>query len=357
MKRKALALISGGLDSLLAAKIILAQGVEVEGVNFFTGFTGDTPSAVRAQIPAKLVSVACAQSVEQLGIKLHVVDILEKFKPVLLAPKYGYGANFNPCLDCKLFMINCAKAMMQELGFDFLISGEVLGQRPMSQRKDTLPLGAKDSGGLLLRPLCAQLLEETEVERLGWVKREQLYAISGRGRKAQLELARNLGLAHYPQPAGGCVLTEGNYCARFKALTAFCDGKNCAANCYSLHEIMLARLGRHLRIAPNLTLIVGRDESDNLALDFYQNIYPGMKAEDYPGATVLLIWRGDDCGKNCDKNNTELLKLAARVAARFSQGKDSTEVKIKLQTPNGEAEFFVVAPLAKSEICDEWYVV
>lgn len=358
--KKALALFSGGLDSLLAAKIILEQGVHVEAINFFTGFTGDTSPAVQSKIPAKLISHACARSVQQLGIKLHIVDIVDAFKPVLMCPKYGYGANLNPCLDCKLFMINCAKKAMLEMGFDFLISGEVLGQRPMSQRRDTLPLGAKDSGDLLLRPLSAKLLAPTLVEQNGWVQRDALYAISGRGRTSQMELAQHFGLKNYPQPAGGCVLTDNNYGIR---LTAICHlgcggeggelelGRKCKwQQDYALDDIMLARLGRHLYVAPNLMLIVGRDEEDNAALEYYQRSYPTMTTEDFPGATVLL--RGG-------VNDAANVALAARVTARFSQGKNQERVKVRLQYPDSAAvqrhAILEVAPLPASEMREEWY--
>lgn len=379
--KKALALISGGLDSLLAVKIVQQQGIQVEGINFFTGFTGDTPEALKSSIPTKLISQACSHSVAtQLGIPLHVVDVVAEFKPIMQHPKYGYGANLNPCLDCKLFMIKCAKRMLPQLGCDFLISGEVLGQRPMSQRKDTLPLGAKSSDGLLLRPLSARLLAVTEVERQGWVKRDALYAISGRGRKAQMELAAQFNLKNYPQPAGGCALTEQAYCSRFTALWNWNKNKrdqrkdkkqedqgggthqeqndsaqnsdnkgrnnhnsyNNQSNDYSLCEIMLARLGRHLRITPNLLLIVGRDEEDNAALAHYKDCYPTITTLDFPGALVLAIMGNEEGGggdSNDDGNASgrdakESIVLASRIAAYFSQARNQPRVKVRINFPS-----------------------
>lgn len=351
MKKKALALISGGLDSLLATKIILEQGINVEGINFFTGFSGDTPPELQSLIPSCLHSHSANKIAQQLGVRLHVIDVVDVFKSVLLHPKYGYGANFNPCLDCKLFMINCARQWMEKLGFDFLISGEVLGQRPMSQRKDTLPLGAKDSGDLLLRPLSAKLLSETLVERNGWVERDKLCAISGRGRKEQIALATRFSLKDYQQPAGGCKLTEHAYCARFHDLYSKNGQKE--GDSYTLDDIMLACLGRHLRVTPNLKLIVGRNHEDNQGLAMYQKKYPTMTTVDFPGALVMLFG---------DLSNTENIKMAAKITARFSQGKDCELVKVKLRHPanssnvDGNIKILEVAPIKLNEISEQWYV-
>ena len=190
--RRAVALISGGLDSMLAARVIQAQGIHVEGLNFFTGFCveGHT-SAIRNADQRKPKRNNALWVAEQLGIPLHIVDVVEEYKNVLLNPKYGYGANMNPCLDCKCFMVGQAFQWMEEHGFDFIITGEVIGQRPMSQRKDTMPVVARVSGAgdRLLRPLCAKILPPTLPEREGWVDRESLYGFNGRGRKPQMALA------------------------------------------------------------------------------------------------------------------------------------------------------------------------
>ncbi len=184
-RRKAVALISGGLDSMLAAKLMMEQGVHVEGINFFTGFCveGHTHSIRKKdqQRPRRNNALWVA---EQLGIKLHIIDVSADYKDVVLNPKHGYGANLNPCLDCKGFMVGRAYAWMQEHGFDFIVTGEVIGQRPKSQRRDTMPVVARDSGAgeRLLRPLCAQRLPETLPEREGWVDRSRLLAISAAAR-------------------------------------------------------------------------------------------------------------------------------------------------------------------------------
>ena len=205
--KKAVALISGGLDSMLAAKVILEQGVHVEGINFFTGFCveGHT-QAIRKQHPTKVKRNNALWVAEQLGIKLHIIDIIEEYKDIVLHPKHGYGANLNPCLDCKIFMVGKAKQWMEENGFDFIITGEVIGQRPKSQRKITMPIVASESGAheLLLRPLCAKNLAPTIPEREGWVNRELLHGFSGRSRKPQFSLAEKFHIKEYAQPAGGC---------------------------------------------------------------------------------------------------------------------------------------------------------
>ena len=217
-QRKAVALISGGLDSMLAAKTILEQGVHVEGINFFTGFCVEGHThAIREKDKTRVKRNNSLWVAEQLGIKLHIVDVIEEYKNVLINPKHGYGQHLNPCLDCKIFMVNKAKQWIVENGFDFIITGEVIGQRPMSQRKSTMPIISKQSGAddLLLRPLCAKNLPETLPEREGWVDREKLHAITGRSRKSQITMAKDWGFDDYAQPAGGCCfLTDKSYAAK-----------------------------------------------------------------------------------------------------------------------------------------------
>ncbi|MGZ8224641.1 MAG: tRNA (5-methylaminomethyl-2-thiouridylate)-methyltransferase, partial [Methylobacter sp.] len=214
-QRKAVALISGGLDSMLAAKTVMEQGVHVEGINFFTGFCVEGHThAIRGKDKAKLKRNNSLWVAEQLGIRLHIVDVIKEYKNVLINPKHGYGAHMNPCLDCKIFMVKKARQWIAENGFDFIITGEVIGQRPMSQRKATMPIVAKESGAddLLLRPLCAKNLPATLAEREGWVDREKLHDITGRSRKPQMEMAEQFGIDEYAQPAGGCCfLTDASY--------------------------------------------------------------------------------------------------------------------------------------------------
>ena len=182
-QRKAVALISGGLDSMLAAKTVMAQGIHVEGINFYTGFCVEGHThAIRNKDKANPKRNNALWVAEQLGIKLHIVDVIEEYKKVLINPKHGYGAHLNPCLDCKIFMVNRAKQWLAENDFDFIITGEVIGQRPMSQRKSTMPIIAKQSGAedLLLRPLCAKNLPATLPEREGWINKAEVIKASGK---------------------------------------------------------------------------------------------------------------------------------------------------------------------------------
>ena len=203
MQRKAVALISGGLDSLLAARVMLEQGIHVEGINFFTGFCVEGHThAIRKKDQKKPKRNNALWSAEQLGIKLHIVDIIEEYKDIVFNPKYGYGANLNPCLDCKIFMVKKAREWMEAHGFDFIITGEVVGQRPKSQRKETMPIVQRDSGieDLLLRPLCAKNLPETLPEREGWVDRRSCMAFPDAAENRKWRWQRSLGLRIMPSP-------------------------------------------------------------------------------------------------------------------------------------------------------------
>lgn len=329
--KKALVLISGGLDSLLAAKLIMDQGVHVEGINFYTGFTGVRPHHVGPIFtkdptakPKNAVWVA-----EQLGIKLHVVDLFESFKAVLLKPKYGYGANINPCLDCKLFMIVKAKEWMEQHGFDFLITGEVVGQRPMSQRTDTLPLAVKLTDDRIVRPLSAKLLEPTLPEREGWIKRELLCDFSGRSRKPQIALAAKYGFKEFPQPGGGCDLTEPNFCKRLQELWQFRKSQD-----YTFADIQLLKIGRHINFSSTVRLIIGRDQAENTFLEKFATKHILLQAVSHPGAMVLVEGEPDDL---------ELFKIAA-LAAYYSKGKSAAEVEVMLQQPLITPKKIIVVP-------------
>ena len=220
--RKAVALISGGLDSLLAARVVMEQGVHVEGINFFTGFCVEGHThAIREKDRARPKRNNALWCAEQLGIKLHIVDVIDEYKDVVINPKHGYGANLNPCLDCKIFMVNKAHEWIETHGFDFIITGEVVGQRPMSQRKDTMPVIARDSGAgnRLVRPLSAQNLPATLPELEGWLDRDKLFGFNGRSRKPQMALAAKFGFEDYAQPAGGCCfLTDKQYSVKLADL-------------------------------------------------------------------------------------------------------------------------------------------
>jgi tRNA-specific 2-thiouridylase len=343
--RKAVALISGGLDSLLAARLILEQGIHVEGINFYTGFCVEGHThAIRKKDKKKPKRNNALWSAEQLGIKLHIVDIIEEYKDIVTNPKHGYGANLNPCLDCKIFMVSKARQWMEDNGFDFIITGEVIGQRPMSQRKDLLPVVVRESGAddRLLRPLCAKNLAPTLPEREGWVDRGKLLGFHGRNRKPQMALAKQFGFEDYASPAGGCCfLTDVSYAKKLADLWQAQHEKK-----YELDDIMLLKVGRHIRPKPNYKLIVSREEGENKFLSGYRKNFTHIETTSCGGPLTLI-----------DGDVTEEdIETASRIVARFSQGKNEDSVTVKITHINGDEKTVNVLPMPSSEIKQEWYV-
>ena len=347
MTRKAIALISGGLDSMLAAKVIMEQGVHVEGLNFYTGFCVEGHThAIRRKDQAKEKRNNALWVAEQLGMPLHIIDVSSQYKDVVLNPKHGYGQHLNPCLDCKIFMVNKALAwgFMEERGFDFIVTGEVIGQRPKSQRKQTMPIVARESGAddLLLRPLCAKNLPPTRPEREGWVDREALFDFHGRNRKPQMALAEAFGFTDYAQPAGGCCfLTDERYSAKLADLWEARGERD-----YELDDIVLLKVGRHIRPARNYKLIVGREEGENRFLEGYRKRFLHLRTSRVPGPLALV----DGAPERDD------VALAARVLARYSQGRDESEVEVSVHHTDGVVEVLNVAPLKPAELPGSWHV-
>lgn len=326
---------------MLAARLMLAQGIHVEGLNFFTGFCveGHTHALRKSRHPGPKRNNAL-WTAEQLGIKLHIIDVIEEYKDVVINPKYGYGANLNPCLDCKGFMVRKAREWMEAHGFDFIITGEVLGQRPKSQRRDTFPIVARDSGAFdrLLRPLSAKLLPPTLPEREGWVDRAKLLDLNGRSRKGQMALADGFGITEYAQPAGGCCfLTDENYARRLNDLWATRGDKR-----YEFDDIMLLKVGRHLRPRSHLKLIIGREEGENRFLSGYRKHFTTLEAVEREGPLVLVEGAAND----------DDLALAARVTARFGKGRNDPTVAIAID----DARVIEVKPFGPDEIPAEWYL-
>lgn len=346
-QRKAVALISGGLDSMLAAKVVLEQGVHVEGLNFYTGFCVEGHThAIRAKRRAAPKRNNALWAARELGIKLHIIDVSAEYKDVVLNPKHGYGQHLNPCLDCKTFMVQRALAWGSTgaKGFDFVITGEVIGQRPKSQRKATMPIIARESGAddLLLRPLCAKRLPPTKPEREGWVDRERLHAFQGRSRKPQMALAEAFGFTDYAQPAGGCCfLTDAAYSAKLADLWRARGERD-----YELDDIMLLKVGRHIRPAPHYKLIVGREVGENRFLEGYRKRFPHLRTVDVEGPLALV----DGAPGRRD------LALAARLVARYSQGRAAARVDVAVSHPDGVVETMRVAPLPPTEIPPAWHV-
>ena len=302
---KAIAIISGGLDSSLAIKAIQLQGIEVIAVHFLIPFVMHTEQTVYEAAAKKIT--------ERLNCEFQLMVLEEDYLAMFANPKHGYGSNLNPCIDCKILMLKYAKKIMQDRGASFVVTGEVLGQRPMSQNRHSLAAIERESGleGLLVRPLSAKILPETIPQKNGWLRREYLFDFNGRGRKAQISLAESWGITDYPWPAGGCLLTDPSFCARLEDLI---EHNECTRE-----NIELLKLGRHFRIGDKTKVIVGRNQNDNqrLAALFKTNDIV-LEPLTLPGPTGLL--RG--------RISQEDKMAACGLVARYTAQDESVEIKI-----------------------------
>ncbi len=327
---KALALISGGLDSILAAKAIKDTGIDVVGVYF------KTPFCLRKKKTNTTSSELANALSQNAGIELKIVELKDEFLEIVRHPKHGYGKNINPCIDCKILMLKKAKEIMESLGASFLITGEVLGQRPMSQHHPALDMISRGAGveGILLRPLSAKLLEPTIPEQKGWVDRNNLFDFTGRTRRPQMELAVMLGVIDYPNASGGCLLTDPIFSKRLRDLMKF--GK------YDLANVALLKLGRQYRFAQDAKLIVGRDEAENEDIE--------KLAQD---GDILFVPPGDLAGPSAlarGNFSQELIKLSAGIIARYCDIGDKTSLDISFRRlPEDQWYTLNVAPIPDSE--------
>ena len=310
-KVKAIGLLSGGLDSVLAAALIKKQGIDVTGLLIRTGFTDH-----------KEISSDGKRTVEEtakaLGVKFRIEDIQEEYWDTLLYPKYGYGKNVNPCLDCHLHMIRVAARVMKEEGADFVFTGEVVGQRPKSQLPHQMKIALQESGieGKLLRPLSALRLEPTIPEIEGLVDRSKLKGFHGRGRTAQLELAKELGVEGLAVAAGGnCYLIVPEYGDRFKDLLKQYGKENFPKN-----EAPLLRIGRHFRISESAKLVISRDENEFHKLKPFREGRYSFELVDIMGASAV------GSGVFSDEDIT----LASRLLARYSKASPEDDVKVQI---------------------------
>ena len=304
---KALSLFSGGLDSILASELIRAQGIEVLGFFYETPF---------------FQSQKAVKSAENINLPIKVIDITNSHLEVIKKPKYGYGKYMNPCIDCHTLMIRKTGELLEDEGANFIITGEVLGQRPMSQNRKALSIVSNGSGfnSLILRPLSGKRLPMTVPEKEGWVKRDQLMDFSGRSRKPQMELAKRLNIKEYPSPAGGCLLTDPVFSRRLRDLFS-------AHPDFELREIELLKFGRHFRIGSGTKLIVGRNKLENQAIQSLSDEKDLLLSPvSVPGPTVLAFGGISSDGE----------RLAASITVSYSDAENSCLTEVSLWTKGVE---------------------
>ena len=301
---KAIGLLSGGLDSTLAVKLMMNQGIKVTALNFITPFCTCTRKGCKHE---------ASRIAKEFVIKIKVIAVKEDYIKMVKNPKHGYGKNMNPCIDCRIFMLKKAKEYMKEISASFLFTGEVLGQRPMSQRKNAMKIIEKEAGlkGLILRPLSARFLEPTIPEREGLVNRERMLNIRGRWRKPQMELAEEFGIEDYQCPAGGCKLTDPQFAKRVKeAFKHHEDG---------IQDMNLLKYGRHFRLPSGAKVIVGRNEEENSIISRFAEEKDLLMEVVGFGSPITLL------KNSCDERD---IKMAASVCVRYSNYKGKAEVRI-----------------------------
>ncbi|MBE43870.1 MAG: tRNA (5-methylaminomethyl-2-thiouridylate)-methyltransferase [Thaumarchaeota archaeon] len=317
-KPKAVALLSGGLDSTLAVKLMKEQNIDVKAIAIKTPFC-DFDCGHGCGFKVKEVA-------EKLDVELKTFYLGDEYLEMLKNPKHGYGSGMNPCIDCREMMFNVAKDYMQEIDAKFIITGEVLEQRPMSQNPRALKIIEQESGleGKVLRPLSAKHLKETEAEKTGLVKREQLLNIKGRTRKNQIELAKNLGITDYPNAAGGCLLTDPQFARKAKDLFKHIEKP-------TLNDTELLKVGRHFRMNNKSKLIVGRNKEENDVISSLA-LPDGLLLEvkDYTGPVALLYG-------NYDEN---VIQLASSIVHRYSDAPNDEECVVITNNNNNLKEIF-----------------
>ncbi len=305
---KAIILLSGGLDSTIAAEIMHREGLELFAVNFKTPF---------CLCDRKTSSGGCGSHsrkvADALGIELKMVNATDDFLEVLKKPKHGYGANMNPCIDCRILFFRKAKEVMNQVGASFVITGEVLGQRPMSQHKRQMDIIERESGleGFVVRPLSAKLLPPTIPEKMGWINREHLLNIEGRSRRIQISLAKEFGINDYPCVAGGCLLTDAGFARKIRDLIKHDE--------LNLPNIQLLKAGRYFRLSKEAKLVVGREEGENELL--------GRLTQDNDYFFTPVHINGPSAiGRGLF--NPDLIELSCKIVARYCDREGNNYVEI-----------------------------
>ena len=331
---RSLVLLSGGLDSTLVVRLLLDMGVEVEAIHFTSPFCRCTPESWGCS--------AAHRAAEQAGIKVHGVACGEAYLEVVKRPRFGRGSQMNPCLDCRVFMFTRARELMAKLGADFIATGEVLGQRPMSQRRDTMQLIERESGldGLILRPLSAQLLPPSVPEQKGWVDRNQLLAISGRSRRPQMAMAKERDIRDYPCPAGGCLLNDPEFAVRFKDLLDHEPG-------FGVAEARLLKWGRHFRLPSGRKVVVGRNEQENGVIEAAAQAGSILlRPVDVPAPSALLPSGGSD----------DDVERAAGLMAAYAKSAHGFAVQVVEKNGDEGREWMVRAVPLSRTLAAQWRI-
>ena len=328
MNRKTIGLLSGGLDSTIAVGLMVDLGIEVIALNFTSPFCTCTSKNAGCKNQAVKVS-------EKFNIKIKSVYMGQEYINMVASPKYGYGRNLNPCLDCRIMMFKKAKESMMEEEASFVFTGEVLGQRPMSQRRDAMNIIERDSGlkGLILRPLSAKHFDPTIPEKEGIIDRERLLDLTGRSRKAQIELAETMGINDYPCASGGCLLTEFNFAGRMRDLIKHTEAP-------AVKDTKLLRVGRHFRVDENCKVIVGRDQSENEKLERLAEPDDYIfSVSSYEGPVVVM--------RGAIKN--ELIPIASKITLRYSDAPKNKEIPVNFRRKSDNTPSAIVVKAIDDE--------
>ena len=317
-RRKAVILFSGGLDSILAARALLDQGIDLHALHFDYPFMNKDIALDAADAGNRSRALLAA---DRLGIPVRTAHLGEEYLDIVRHPLHGRGKGMNPCIDCRIFSLRAARVFMEEIGASFLVTGEVVGQRPMSQREDAIRVIDRYSGcgGIVLRPLSAKILAPTVPELEGWVDREKLFAIYGRSRREQMRLAKEWGIGEYPGSGGGCLLTDRTFSVKVRDLVDRQPG-------FGMFDVRLLMFGRHFRVGP-VKAVVAKSAEENRRLEaFCRGQIPVYVSESHPGPSVAIV--GGDPAERMD--------ALSRILTRYSKADRSGPYEVREVSPGGE---------------------
>lgn len=337
MNKKAIALMSGGLDSTLAVKLVVEQGIEVVALNFKSPFCLCDGSKSDG---CKTNAMVAAQ---QTGVEMKTVHKGLEYLDIIRSPKHGYGSAVNPCVDCRIFTFKSAKKYMEEVGASFIITGEVLGQRPMSQRRDPMFLIERESGleGLILRPLSAGLLEPTIPEKEGIIDRNKLLSIQGRSRKEQIKVADDFDVEDYPCASGGCLLTDKKFGKKMRDSFAHKEKLGWT-------DVKLLTMGRHFRLSGNVKAVVGRNEDENRRIEIIGKKGMILTPNNFSGPTVYVE---NSFSETVDE---ETMHKAAGIILRFSKVEENKETKVDYKSDKKSGIINVKPTMSNDKIDEMW---